>query len=65
MEEVDLVLEAEPEIMCVTPSYNIAESSCDPNCVPRCVPQCSPNCRPCFPYGKCNPDLFCGPCNPK
>ena len=33
---------------------------CQPNCVPMCNPQCSPNCSPCFPYGKCNPDLFGG-----
>lgn len=38
--------------------------NCNPNCVPVCNPRCSPNCSPCFPSGKCNPELFCGPCNP-
>ena len=28
------------------------------NCDPTCVPKCSPSCRPCFPFDKCNPDLF-------
>lgn len=37
--------------------------NCGPNCMPNeclpvCVPNCSPNCSPCFPYGKCNPELF-------
>ena len=40
------------------------DPACHPNCVPSCNPQCSPNCSPCFPHGKCNPELFCGPCNP-
>ncbi|MEM4381646.1 MAG: radical SAM protein [Candidatus Caldarchaeum sp.] len=43
------------------PIYNEQKkinTSCPPNCVPRCVPQCSPNCSPCYPYGKCNPELF-------
>jgi MoaA/NifB/PqqE/SkfB family radical SAM enzyme len=40
------------------------DPGCHPNCVPSCNPQCSPNCSPCYPYGKCDPDLFCGPCNP-
>ncbi len=31
---------------------------CNPNCVPSCNPQCSPNCSPCYPYGKCDPELF-------
>jgi MoaA/NifB/PqqE/SkfB family radical SAM enzyme len=39
-------------------------ASCAPDCVPVCNPQCSPNCSPCYPYGKCNPELFCGPCGP-
>lgn len=34
--------------------------ACSPNCVPSCNPRCSPNCSPCYPYGKCNPDLFRG-----
>lgn len=37
---------------------------CRPNCEPSCNPRCSPNCSPCFPSGKCNPQLFCGPCGP-
>lgn len=37
---------------------------CNPNCVPRCNPQCSPSCSPCYPAGKCDPALFCGPCGP-
>ncbi len=40
------------------------EADCVPDCVPTCNPQCSPNCSPCYPYGQCNPDLYCGPCNP-
>ncbi len=38
--------------------------ACSPNCVPSCNPQCSPNCSPCYPAGKCDPQLFCGPCGP-
>lgn len=34
------------------------EPACNPNCEPYCNPRCSPNCSPCFPYGKCNPELF-------
>jgi len=37
---------------------------CRPNCEPACNPRCSPNCSPCYPSGKCNPELFCGPCGP-
>jgi hypothetical protein len=31
---------------------------CHPNCNPSCVPTCSPSCSPCFPFNKCNPQLF-------
>lgn len=41
------------------------DPGCHPNCIPSCNPQCSPNCSPCYPHGKCDPDLFCGPCNPR
>jgi len=37
---------------------NDLKDDCVPDCVPTCNPQCSPNCSPCFPYGKCNPELF-------
>lgn len=39
--------------------------NCSPNCVPTCAPQCSPSWSPCYPHGKCNPHLFCGPCGPE
>jgi len=32
--------------------------NCQPSCEPVCNPRCSPNCPPCFPWGKCNPQLF-------
>ena len=37
---------------------------CNPSCVPVCNPRCSPNCTPCYPRGRCDPELFCGPCGP-
>ena len=40
-------------------------TSCIPSeCSPVCNPTCSPNCSPCYPHGRCNPELFCGPCGP-
>lgn len=37
----------------------------DSQCEPVCNPRCSPNCSPCYPYGQCDPQLFCGPCGPR
>lgn len=34
-------------------------------CQPECAPNCSPSCSPCYPYGKCNPDLYGSPQKPK
>lgn len=34
------------------------DNQCPPQCEPVCNPRCSPNCQPCFPAGKCNPELF-------
>lgn len=35
------------------------DSMCPPSgCEPNCNPQCSPNCQPCYPWGKCDPEIF-------
>lgn len=45
------------------PEQTVA-ASCGPECVPMCSPTCSPSCNPCYPQGRCNPELYCGPCGP-
>jgi len=57
-----------PTIQLVTLTDEGIQAGCDPMCAPACAPVCSPSCSPCFPAatpGRCNPELFCGPCGPK
>jgi hypothetical protein len=45
-----------------SPSACNPDYECGPNCNPYCSPSDSANCNPCYPHGKCNPDLYdCSP----
>jgi hypothetical protein len=59
-----MIKEVDLKINKVQQSVTSMSMSCDPwcgpaeACNPQCVPSCSPSCPPCYPFGRCNPDLF-------
>ena len=58
MKKIKIVKESDLNIQPIKLNLQLFSRDCDPTCDPKCTPVCSPSCRPCFPFGKCNPDLF-------